>query len=195
MTIERRVVVATASVCAIGTPVLAAVVLGPGGVTRVGLAAVGLVAFGMAISSLIAEPRELLAALVLGAMPVMALATEEATSWLVGPLAVLLLVGGELNAWSWELGESESVRLDTRRRTIGIVRLAALGLASSLLVTFVARSTSSTSLGRLPGVALAAAALAGLAWLIFPAGRSAGPPSDRVRDLDAARLRGRTGGR
>jgi hypothetical protein len=147
--------------------VITALVLGPRE-TRAWLFVPGFVAIALSISSVVAEPRELLASLVLGAAPLMGLAAQDASSWMIGPLAVLLLMGGELNAWGWELGGSESTGRAGRRRIVGIMRLATMGLVASLAVSVAARSTSFDGL---VAVGLAAAALAGLGWVILPGER------------------------
>lgn len=161
--------ISSASVAAISSAVLIALALGPRQATVL-LSVVGLVAIGMSISSVVAEPRELLAALVLGAAPVMGLAGAGGSAWMIGPLAVLLLVGGELNAWSWELGGTVSEERDARRRLTSIMRVAVIGLFSSLAVTIAAQSTLG---GGLVAVTVAALALAGLGWVILPGGRRA----------------------
>jgi hypothetical protein len=131
----------------------------------------------MSISSVFAEPRELLPALILGAAPPMGLAGQEGSIWMIGPLAVLLLIGCELNAWSWELGGKESTGVDGSRRLASIARLAAVGLVGALAVSLAARSAL---LDGFLAVGLAAAALAGVGWVVLP-GRRDGlstPPTD-----------------
>lgn len=168
MTGRRRQLVGATSVGAVSAAVLIALVAGPPGSARIWLSVIGLVAVGMSVSSVVAEPRELLATLVLGAAPVMGLAADDASAWLIGPLGALLLVGGELNAWSWELGGTVSEERDARRRSRSIASLALLGLLSSLAVSIAAQSTVP---GGLVAVTLAAAALAALGWVILPGGR------------------------
>jgi hypothetical protein len=146
--------------------VIVALVGGPEA-TRAWLVIPGLAAIALSVSSVVAEPRELLAALVLGATPAMGLADQDALQWLIGPVAVLLLIGAELNAWSWELVGHDPTGRDHRRRLSGIARSAATGLAASLGVSLAARSTL---LDGLAAVALASAALAGLGWILLPGG-------------------------
>ena len=167
MRVTTRVVVGAASVAAIAVVVLVALPLEPRE-SRVWLSLIGAVAVGMSISSVIAEPRELLAALVLGAAPVMGLAGNGSTAWLIGPLGVLLLVGAELNAWSWELGGGTARERDPRRRVGAIMQLAVIGLLSAAAVAVAARSAP---VGGLVAVTLAAVALAGLGSVILPRGR------------------------
>lgn len=165
-----RVAVAASSVAAIALAVVLSLLLNPREI-RAWLAVPGVVAVALSISSVVAEPRELLAALLFGATPVMGLAGEGAPSWMIGPLAVLLLVGGELNAWSWELGGSESAGRGGRRRLVDVGRLAAVGLVGSFAVSVAAQSTL---LGGWVALGVAAGAIAGMGWVVLPGGRS--PP-------------------
>lgn len=160
-----RFLVATASVCVIAVAVFAAIAWGPRA-TRGWLLIPALTAIALAVSSAAAEPRELLPALVLGAAPAMGLAAPDAHHWLMAPAAVLLLVGAELNAWSWELAGRDPTGPDHRRRIVSIARTAGVGLVAALGVSLVARSTL---LDGLAAVALASAGLAALAWMILPA--------------------------
>jgi len=164
---SRRFVVGAGSVVAIALAVLIALAVMRPSMARGWLTPIGLVAIAVSISSVLASPRELLIALVLGAAPVMGLAADPGGSWLIGPLGVLLLVGGELNAWSWELGDPESVRPGGRRRGMQIAQLAGMGLGASLVVSVAARVALFSGL---LAVSLAAAGLAGLAWASLPEG-------------------------
>lgn len=166
MTRRSRAALATASVCAVAAVVIVSLALGPRA-NRGWQLLPGLVAVALSISSVVAEPRELLGAMVFGAGPVMGLAAAGSPSWLIGPLAVLLLVGGELNALSWEVGGGESAQSDGSRRIVNILRLAGLGLVASLAVGVAARLPL---LDGFVAVGMGAAALAGLAWMILPGG-------------------------
>ncbi len=179
MRIERRTVIGLASICTISTAVVMSWVLGPSE-TRIYLSVPALVAIAMSVSSVMAEPRELLAALVIGATPLMALVSDGAASWMIGPLGVLLLIGGELNVWSWELVGAGSVMPDGRRRLLSIMRLAVLGLFLSLAVGVAAQSTLFSGL---VAVGVAAAALAALGWAILPGDRRRPSTSNEAQGL------------
>jgi hypothetical protein len=166
-----RVLVAAASVGAIAAAVVLSLALGPRETGSL-LAVPGVAAIALSVSSVVAEPRELLAALFLATAPTMALVHPEASSWMIGPIAVLLLLGAELNAWSWELGGSEPI--EWRRRLVSIVQLAAMGLAASLVVGIAARAVW---LNGLVAVGVAAAAIAALGWMIRPGARRRGGSS------------------
>jgi hypothetical protein len=172
--IDRHTGIGLASIGAFSLAVVTSLALGPSE-ARLYLLVPGLVAIGMSVSSVVADPRELLAALVFGAMPLMALVADGTSSWFIGPLAVLLLIGAELNAWRWELGGAESVTPDARRRLSSILRLAAICVVASLGVGAAARATLFSGL---TAVALAAAALAALGRTILPGDRRR-PSGDR----------------
>jgi hypothetical protein len=162
------VLVAAASVGAIAAAVVLSLTLGPRETGSL-LAVPGIAAVAFAISSVVAEPRELLATLFLAAVPTMALVHPDASSRMIGPIAALLLLGAELNAWSWDLGGSEPI--EWRRRLVSIVQLSATGLAASLAVSVAARAPW---LNGLAAVAVAAAVIAALGWMILPGARRRG---------------------
>ena len=157
VTIDRRTLLAVASVAAIALAVFVALGLGPRDY-RAYLAVSGLVAVAMAVSSVSAEPRELLVALVFAVPPVMALTAEGSPSWVIGPLAALLLVGAELNALSWELGGAEAGREAMRARGMSIARVAVAGLVAAMVVVAITRVTLLTET---VATVVAAAALLG----------------------------------
>jgi len=159
-----RYVLQMASVCAVAAAVFVAIANGTQPAST-WLLFPGLTAIALSVSSAVADPRELLPALVLGAAPVMGLAHPAAPHWLIGPLAVLLFVAGELNAWSWELVGHDPTGRDDRRRLMGIARSATTGLVAAFVLSLVARSTL---LDGLAAVALASVALAGVGWIVLP---------------------------
>lgn len=133
-----------------------------------------LVVGGTAISSVVAEPRELFIALLFAAMPILALAGEGTASWAMGPLAAALLVGAELNSWSWELHSQSSTSLDGRRAG----RIALLGggtLLASLAVIVAAQWTVATGLG---AVLITGVALLAVARLVLGGSPEASQPLD-----------------
>lgn len=177
MKIRRRTVIATASVAAIATAVVTALHFGPPQ-HRVWLSVLGILGLAMAFPSLFVDPRDLLPALVFSAAPVMALVSDGAPAWLIAPLAVLLLLGGELNAHCWELDGPKSLAPEGRQRLVRIGQLCAVALVGSLAVAVTAqRAWLDSTLA----VAVAASALVGLGWVILPgrgSGRGGGISSD-----------------
>jgi hypothetical protein len=126
----------------------------------------------MSISSVAANPRELTVALICGSAVVMGLLAEGAPSWMISPLAVLLLIGGELNAWTWDLGGTQRLTLGARGRARTLAWLAGTALLASLAVGVAAQWSL------LRGPASAAVAAAALALI----SRIALPSRARVRD-------------
>ena len=164
MTLTRRHLVSATSVLAITVAVLAALAWGPRAY-RAYLAVSGVVAIAMAVSSVVADPRELLAALLFAAPPVMSLTVEGSPTWAIGPLAVLLLVGGELNTWSWELGRADLDTAVVRRRAGNVVRLAVAALGASMAITALTQLSLLTATAALLA---AAGALLGLGVVVLP---------------------------
>ncbi|MGD2068899.1 MAG: hypothetical protein PVI57_09535 [Gemmatimonadota bacterium] len=121
-----------------------------------------------AFQSVASEPRDLMPALLFSLPPVMALAAEGSPTWLIGPFGVLLLLAAELSALSWEFqGEGPPAPV-TIRRLGRIAPLVALALAASVTVYI---ASWAPVLRGTPAFMLAAAALAGIGWVVF--GRSA----------------------
>ena len=87
-------------------------------------------------------------------------------SWVIGPLAVLCLVGAELNALSWELGGAEAGREAMRARGMSIARVAVAGLVAAMVVVAITRVTLLTET---VATVVAAAALLGLGLVVLPA--------------------------
>lgn len=136
-----------------------------------------LVVGGTAISSVVAEPRELSIAVIFAAMPIMALAGSGAPSWAMGPLAVGLLVGAELNAWSWELG-AESDRHARRRRGASI---ALLGLGTLVASIGIATASLRAVGSGLAALLVSTGALVAVARVVFSGAiRSSAPSEDGV---------------
>lgn len=168
-----RTVVATLSVLTIFASTFVAWSLAPAE-PRAYLGICLVVVGGTAISSVVAEPRELLIAVIFAAMPIMALAGDGAPSLAMGPLAAGLLVGAELNAWSWELG-GESDRLSRRRRGTSILLLGAGTLVGSIGIGVAAQWT----LGRgLPALMIATGALVLVAYAVLSGARRSAPGAD-----------------
>lgn len=164
MNVRRRTMIAAASVAAIATAVVTALYFGPPQ-HRVWLSVSGILGLAMTFPSLFVDPRDLLPALVFSAAPVMALVSDGAPAWLIAPLAVLLLLGGELNAWCWESDGPRGLSREGRQRLVRIGQLCAVALAGSLAVVAAAQWAW---LDSTVAVTVAASALAGLAWLILP---------------------------
>lgn len=165
-TIRRRTVAAAASVAVIATAVGTALYFGPPQY-RVWLGVSGILGLAMTFPSLFVDPRDLLPALVFSAAPVMALVSDGAPTWLIAPLAVLLLLGGELNAYCWESDGPEGLAREGRQRLVRIAQLGAVALVASLAV---AAAAQKAWLDSTAAVAVAASALVGLAWVILPGG-------------------------
>jgi hypothetical protein len=96
---------------------------------------------------------------------VLALLASDGGRWLIGPLGALLLLAGELSAWSWEYAGVVPAEPEVMsQRGLDVARLAGLGLLASVAVGV-------AGLGRLPGgsaaVVVAAIAVAALARLTF----------------------------
>ncbi len=158
-----RHALAAASVSALAGAVLIALAAGTSP-HRVWLGISGLLGVALTFPSLVTDPRDLLPALVFCVPPVIALAGDPGTTWLIGPLAVLLLVGAELGAASWEAEGKRASRGAGVQRTRRIGQLAALSLVGAVAVTFAARLVWLEST---VAVVVAAGALAGLAGVTF----------------------------
>ena len=167
MTGRARMVIAAASIVSFAAAVLTSLRLGPieG---RIWLSVIGVAAIVLCFPSLLVSPRDLLATVVASLAPLMALASEGEPSWLIGPVAALLLLGAELNALCWEMQGPSALQSDARVRVSRIAALTLLGLAASFTVTIAARSSW---LDGTVAVAVASCGLAALAWLILPTGR------------------------
>lgn len=127
----------------------------------------GLLAVAAAVHAVIWEPEGLVAAMLLSLGPLGALALSDRLGWMAGPLAALLLLAAELNAASWEFrGRGPFVEV-ARRRVAGALRLAVAGAVAAVVV--VVAAGVGPPLGGTLSVLVAAAAVAGLAWVVFGA--------------------------
>jgi hypothetical protein len=149
-----RLVLAAASVALFAAVAVLAVPAAPTS-WRIWLAGSAGLALIAALQSVAADPRDVAAALLLSLPPVLALLAHGSPTWLVGPLAVLLLVASEMGALSWDCQGAVGLTPAARARLLGIAPLAGLGLLGALLVGIVARVPIPAT-----GLALAAAAAA-----------------------------------
>ena len=106
------------------------------------------------------NPRDLAAALFLALPPVAALAAEGSPAWLIGPLAALLLLGGELCALAWTCEGSRPLNDVQRRRLRASGGLALMAATAGLLVGLLGRVPLPGGTLVLVGMAVVAAALA-----------------------------------
>lgn len=121
-------------------------------------------AVGVAAQTAALEFGALKWALLFSMAPLIALVAEGSPTWLVGPLATLLLIASQLCALSWEIrgvGSNAAIPWD-RLRIVG--QLGALGLVASLAVE---RIASGPVLGGTLAIVLGGIALAGLALTVF----------------------------
>ncbi len=126
------------------------------------LAVVGVVGVLMAVPAAFSDPRELTPALVLSLAPVAVLLFGDATSWLVPPLASLLLVAAELNAMGWA---GQGTRVDAvPRRLAQAGMLGVLGLAGAAVVLALGQRSW---LSGTVAVLVAAAAVSGVGALVL----------------------------
>jgi hypothetical protein len=95
---------------------------------------------------------------------VVALAADASPTWLIGPLAAVLLVAGELNALSWELQGRKPLDAARRRRLLQIGGLGVLGVAAAALVAAAAAVPGPSGLA---AVLLATVAFAALGGVLF----------------------------
>lgn len=132
------------------------------------LAICGAMAVAAAAQAVVWGPEGLTPALLLSLPPLLALAAAGPGSWLIGPLAALLLLASELNAAGWEFRGAEAGGLLVRRRVASAARLAGGGIAASVLV--MGAAGMGPSIEGTAVVVVAAAALAGSGWIIFGRG-------------------------
>lgn len=163
MSMWPRVVLAFGSVTIIGTVAAVAVMAGPEASRRWMLLCGGL-ALVAALQSVTSEQRDLAPALLLSLPPLVALVLYGSPTWLIAPLAVLLLVAGELNALSWECRTTGSTGTMIPRRLLQMAELTALGLGGSVVVYAVGRSSVLDGTG---AVVLAAIAVAALGYVVL----------------------------
>ena len=106
------------------------------------------------------NPRDLAAALFLALPPVAALAAEGSPAWLIGPLAALLLLGGELCALAWTCEGSRPLNDVQRRRLRASLGLALGAAGAGLAVGVLGGVALPGGTVALVGAAIVAAALA-----------------------------------
>lgn len=143
---------------------VAALGLGPGGGARPVLLLCALMAGWAAYRSVTDDPRALTVALLVSVAPVVALLADGSPTWLVGPLAALLLVAGELNVLGWELRGRGATADVPRHRLAEIGKLGALGAAAALAIGL---ATPAPAFGGMPALLLAAVAFVVLAGVLF----------------------------
>ncbi len=160
----RRTTLAWSSVAGLLGASFLAIALSPAGTTSyLVIASVASAAF--AIQAAISEPKDLLLALLLCLAPVLALVGEPSPSWLVGPLAAVLLLGAELNVLGWASLEDAPEDPIRARRLADAMRLVGLGAVGGLALSAL------TEVWRGAGVFVflfAAGAVAALGWVVFP---------------------------
>lgn len=162
MTTRPGVILAACSVSIIAVVNAAAATQAPPG-ARAPLLLCGSLAVVIAMQAALRDPAALAGALLFSVPPVIALAAADSPTWLIGPLGVMLLVAGELNALNWELrGAGPKEAFAPRVRNIGY--LGGLSLAASLAVGVFA---SGPPPGGTAAVVLGGTALAALAIVLF----------------------------
>jgi hypothetical protein len=110
------------------------------------------------------DPSALTWALLAASVPIAVLVLGRSTEWLVAPLAVLLLVAGELNALSWTVRGASDSRDFSRRRLIDIAKLSLAALVASIVITIVPLAPP---IGGTATVVAASTLLAALGWVLF----------------------------
>lgn len=118
-----------------------------------------------AVLAVVTSGEAIAGAFVFSLPAVLALLATDAGRWLIGPIGALLLLAGELSAWSWEYAGVVPAEPEVMsQRGLDVARLAGLGLLASVAVSI-------AGLGRLQGgsaaVVVAAVAVAALARLTF----------------------------
>lgn len=152
-----RLILGSCSVAIIAVVAVTAAALGPEAAQPWLLLSAG-VAVITAVQGAASDPGDLAPALLFGLPPVIGLLADGSPTWLIGPLAVLLLVAGELNALAWESRGSGPLSTMRRHRLRSVGQLAAVGLVASLLVWMVGQGPAprGTVAAVVAGVALAA---------------------------------------
>ncbi len=98
----------------------------------------GILAVIATVQTVASDPRDLKTAMLLALPAPAALAVTGAAAWLVGPLAVLLLVAAELSTLSWECQDAERLTTVQRGRLWSVAGIAALALVASLTLALAA---------------------------------------------------------
>jgi hypothetical protein len=156
-----RRLLAASSVALFAAVAVLAVLAGPAAWRGWLVASAGL-ALIAALQSVAADPRDLAPALLLTLLPVLGLMADGAPTWLVAPLAVLLLTASELGALSWDCRGAATMTPAARAQLLAIAPLAGIGLLAALLAGLVARLPVPAAGIALAGAAAAAAAAAHL---------------------------------
>ena len=166
-----RLATAVASVGITAAVGLVAVAFAPG-TLQVYLSIFALVAVALTLPGVFVEPRDLTWPLLFSLPPVVALVSEGSPTWLIAPLAALLLVAAELNALSWasEGPDPDDWIRSRRLKRIGILGGAGLVAAACVLALAGVRWMTGTW-----AVLLSAAAIAGIGALVF---RDGGVPPE-----------------
>jgi hypothetical protein len=165
VTERPRLVVASLSVALVAGVACTAAALGPPDEVWLWFSAI--FATLAAVQSVASAPRDLGWALALASLPVAYLVSDGSPTWLIGPLAALLLLAGELNALSWEARGTGAARALTARRFGRIGVLTAWALGAAMAVGVMARMAVP---GGLAALVLASAALAALGGVLFRRG-------------------------
>lgn len=127
----------------------------------------GLLAAAAMIQSVVSEPNDLTAALLLALPLAGVVGSQPSTAWLVAPLGALLLLAGELNAVAWDTRGRDPGPGVARSRLGEIGILTGIGLVVAVLVGGAALLPFPT--GAL-GVLLGSAGVAGVGWVVFGSG-------------------------
>lgn len=133
---KARVILASASLAILIGVALSGVLLAPERLrpwlwTSAGLAAI------TGLQSIASDPRDIGFALLFTLPPLIALTADGSPTWLIGPLAALLLLAGELNALSWACQAAGTMSPVKRRRLARAGQLTALGLVVAVIVAVV----------------------------------------------------------
>jgi hypothetical protein len=150
-----RIVLGAGSVVLLATAVGIALALGPDR-ARPLLLLCGALAVAVVVHSALVEPADITPALLLALPPVAALAADGSPSWLIGPLATLLLLAAELSVVGWRWRGRGPLSPVQRRRLFDLAVLGLLAMVASLAV-------GAAVLAGSPGPALAALGAGALA--------------------------------
>lgn len=156
-----------ASVVALAATDLVGVVVGAAQGWRLLAGAAALLAVGLAVHAVVTERSGIASALLVGALPPLALLGDGSPALLIGPCGVALFAAAELHALSWDLRGGGATDGLADRRLAEIARVAVVGLAASALVALVTRVPAFSGTA---ASGLAVAALAGLAAVTFRGG-------------------------
>ena len=136
----RRVILGAGSVALPAIAIGMALAFGPNS-GRSLLLLCGVFAVALAAKSAFMDPADITPALLLALPPVAALAADGSPTWLMGPLAALLLLGAELTMIGWRLRGSRPLSMVQKRRLGDLATLGLLAIAATL-------ATGAVMLGR-----------------------------------------------